>query len=162
MLPDERQEFSNNPLQVQHVKAQARIKANQLCKFVLLKVQEGYRQKGDNVRLNLNLSDIKLYFFCKNGKRWYFEGGQRICHILQEKYWTVEKTIIPHKPGEINGDANGASPNEIEFSQRKSEQQSSGKGEFDFQSLLKNYKPRELTELERIYVIFSREGDLNS
>ena len=43
MLPDERQEFSNNPLQVQHVKAQARIKANQLCKFVLLKVQEGYR-----------------------------------------------------------------------------------------------------------------------
>jgi hypothetical protein len=43
MLPDERQEFSNNPLQVQHVKAQARIKANQLCKFVLLKVQESYK-----------------------------------------------------------------------------------------------------------------------
>jgi hypothetical protein len=31
----------------------------------------------------------------------------------------------------------------------------------DYQNLIKNYKPRELTELERIYVIFSR-GDLNS
>jgi hypothetical protein len=109
------------------------------------------------MRLNLNLNDIKLYFFCKNGKRWYFEGGQRICHILQEKYWTIENTIIPLKPGEVN-DANGSCANEMDNLARKPDQRSNDtsikKLDLDYQNLIKNYKPRELTELERIYVIF--------
>lgn len=114
------------------------------------------------MRLNLNLNDIKLYFFCKNGKRWYFEGGQRICHILQEKYWTIENTIIPLKAGEVN-DANGSCANEMEFAHTRPDQKDNSimQLDMDYQNLIKNYKPRELTELERIYVIFSR-GDLNS
>ena len=42
LLPDEREDQFLKPL-VQHVKAQARIKASQICKFVLLKVHEIYR-----------------------------------------------------------------------------------------------------------------------
>jgi hypothetical protein len=49
---------------------------------VLLKVAEAQRQRKDMNFVNIKLSDIKLYFFCKNGKRWYFESGQRICHII--------------------------------------------------------------------------------
>lgn len=131
------------------------------------------------MRLDLKLSDIKLYFFCKNGKRWYFEGGQRICHILQEKYWSVEKTLIPYKLSEPSAsDANGANANDHEqanlrnaanagFDQRKIDAFNFKNNEpgkicvSDYQALLKNYKPRELTELERIYVIFSRDQDLN-
>jgi len=38
--------------------------------------------RKDMHQVHFELSDIKLYFFCKNGKRWYFEAGQRICHII--------------------------------------------------------------------------------
>jgi len=101
-------------------------------------------------------SDIKLYFFCKNGKRWYFEGGQRICHIIKEGYWSIEKTFIPVKLNENagfeeilfhnvpeNGVANGMN---------------NGLGP-EFDSLIEAYRPRELTDLERIYVMFKREPE---
>jgi hypothetical protein len=59
--------------------------------------------RKDMRQVNFELSDIKLYFFCKNGKRWYFEAGQRICHIIQEQYWSIEKTFIPYKPNDAIG-----------------------------------------------------------
>jgi len=75
MLPDIGQEMDDNILPVQHIKAQSRIKASQLCKFVLHKVQEAENQRTDGKKWGVMLSDIKLYFFCKQGKRWYFEGS---------------------------------------------------------------------------------------
>ena len=59
--------------------------------------------RKDMRQVNFELSDIKLYFFCKNGKRWYFEAGQRICNIIQEQYWSIEKTFIPYKPNDPIG-----------------------------------------------------------
>jgi hypothetical protein len=35
-------------------------------------------------------------------------------------------------------------------------------GVIDFKRLARNYRPRELTELERIYVMFKRENGVNS
>lgn len=115
-------------------------------------MHEIYRQHNEPIPNNLKQSDIKLYFFCKNGKRWYFEGGQRICHIIQEQYWSIEKTFIPVKPQNTMGLDDPNMP------------EGAGNGHlprswFDFENLEKTYRRRELTELERIYVMFKRDYD---
>lgn len=87
--------------------------------------------------------------------------------------------MIPYKPNEPSGsDANGANANDNEQANQKNGTNAATEprridafnsnisepcrnGSSEYQSLLKNYKPRELTELERIYVIFSRDQDLN-
>ena len=157
LLPDERQEVATNPLQVQHVKAQARIKASQLCKFVQLKVQETFRQRKEP-QPDLKPSDIKLYFFCKNGKRWYFEGGQRICHIIKEGYWSIEKTFIPVRQNENGGSEESLFHNGSNLTEGVLNAANHGLGP-EFDSLIENYRPRELTDLERIYVMFKRDCD---
>jgi hypothetical protein len=137
---------------VQHVKAQARIKASQLCKFVYLKIQEIQRER-DQPMLSVHPSDIKLYFFGKNGKRWYFEGGQRICHILQERYWSVEKCFLPVNPKDVIPRV------DREDSYVGQGISNLGGMSLDYQELVRNYKPRDLTEMEHIYVILKSDYD---
>ena len=43
--------------------------------------------------LGITEKDVKLYFYCVNGNRWWFEGKQKISDIIETGKWPRMSTI---------------------------------------------------------------------
>ena len=63
------------PMTNQYVKAKASITASQLCKFVMLKLQETALKRKNFQWAQIKEGDIKLYINCRQGLKWWFEDG---------------------------------------------------------------------------------------
>jgi hypothetical protein len=89
---------------------------------VLLKLQEyaNTNEKYENgpgefpSSSQFDATSIRLYVYCKKNSRWWFEGNQRVCHLLSQDMWDRGKVEIKAKNGLNNLNFDGIKPRDLE------------------------------------------------
>ena len=72
------------------VKTKNRVKASHLIDKLVQKIRNYEKDEiyGKRVeQLALTEKDIRLYFYCKDANRWWFESKQKISDIIESGKW---------------------------------------------------------------------------
>jgi hypothetical protein len=77
------------PFSSQHVKVRACISAQQLRRFVFLKLRDNLLQLQSQSAVDLRVEDVILFVIDKKNERWSFDGGFRICDLLINDIWSL-------------------------------------------------------------------------
>ena len=85
-----RQHGIPSPFNAYNIKTKLKVKAVHLIDKLLAKVRqvEEREPNGRKIKaLNITEKDIRLYFYCNEGSRWWFENKQKISDMIEAGKW---------------------------------------------------------------------------
>ena len=92
-----------SPFSSYNIKTKLKVKAMHLIEKLLAKIRqvESKPPDGEKIKaMNINQKDIKLYFYCSNGSRWWFESRQKISDMIEASKWprsSISNNLSPEE-----------------------------------------------------------------
>ena len=86
-----------SPFSSYNIKTKLKVKAIHLIEKLLAKVRQVEAKGPDSEKikaLKITSKDIKLYFYCSEGNRWWFESRQKISDMIEASKWPRDSLAL--------------------------------------------------------------------